>query len=805
VKNVSFDFFYHVQQKSNGHPIVNMWNGMHIEADSVDDVMNIYVTAAHMNNLMAWPRRSHHQPRIGYQQTAGMSGPGGPQGRREVPNVRAIRGGRGGGSSFGTTYGSGRDVSARDIDNWRQPQAPPANTAQAQIAHAAPQRAPATTAPARTPTSNQTHVPSPHVDGSFEMGAPNRCGQLVSCIVDENNNLIPISPGHARPVVLKPSQPQLLSQPMESEWADGQVYDGQRGGYQGGTRGGHQGGPWRGGPAGGLRGARSFMEMRNPQHPPPNVLVGLGIVPGAPASSGMGGGGVNPHQLRQVASAADFASAPGWSPFTGGMPTPQTATFNTGFPHGSYIPTMVPSTASSQSSVYQPYEPYSAGPSSVYTPLEAYTAEPSQSSGFDLRDAATAPDFVPQAKRTDSKATDIKPSEAIHPCRGSQNPKGSTRSETVPLAMIHKLDHSSWRLVGIDDCGERRYEPINEADSDYQSSGAPHPPPKPLSLDDSHPEHFKSANSMAGFDARAAKAHALAKQAHRSEDRAQQKYEAIQRSPTPGPRSLGSTASLGKKMQKWQQALQSSASTDARLRDQASEDNRELWTPENSDAMSSDIPGETSAPDVWLAGQSSVPAGTAYLPPHKQMIVFELCKERSNIETRLSDKDSIKPAEVFDLLTRRSEIKTMIERATITGRNTEAVIDSRRGRPIAQSTSSVQPVNVTQERGSDAKVLQSQSLQGSPPWLSASQHGSVRDQSPFNASWDDRMINNVDKLVSSSANSSVTVPEPFSPEETKTPTEPPATARKVRVSSPTPSEKTDSQDSGSGGGVILES
>ncbi|KAI6804374.1 hypothetical protein KC361_g98 [Hortaea werneckii] len=62
VKNVPYAKFHSLAQIAQGRgqqSVTNMWNGMHFESDIGRKVVELYVTAAHFTNILAWPNTTN--------------------------------------------------------------------------------------------------------------------------------------------------------------------------------------------------------------------------------------------------------------------------------------------------------------------------------------------------------------------------------------------------------------------------------------------------------------------------------------------------------------------------------------------------------------------------------------------------------------------------------------------------------------------------------------------------------------------------------------------------------------------------
>ncbi|KAI7244036.1 hypothetical protein KC365_g1773 [Hortaea werneckii] len=192
VKNVPYAKFHSLAQIAQGRgqqSVTNMWNGMHFESDIGRKVIELYVTAAHFSNILAWPNPTNDNigPRSSSfdWQTRG-------QNSNRVPHARAIRGGRSGHSARGEFSGRSDSFAAKVNANWRDT----GNQAQAaglieNKAHDTEPTPKASRMPASVPVSQPT---LPHTDGSLQTGGGLHSPMVVPCILDEQGNYVPVTP-----------------------------------------------------------------------------------------------------------------------------------------------------------------------------------------------------------------------------------------------------------------------------------------------------------------------------------------------------------------------------------------------------------------------------------------------------------------------------------------------------------------------------------------------------------------------------------------------------------------------------------
>jgi len=752
-----------------------MWNGMHIEPETAREVVEIYAKAPHETNILAWPKR--HSPH-----GAQLHG-----GRRQVPNIRALREPN---QRGGSTYAARRNVpAALTVANWRQPlqqtgQLPSPGVAQGPVAN----KTPAANEPSQRSQNITSLAQSPGFDGSHESGVAHCPGQMY--IVGEDNNLLPVTPNSATSMTFPSPQQQFMyanAQMYASQGSHGygmspngyghapfsygagppgygpgsQGYGAtlQSHGIQramfGGARGGAQSGAHGDRDGSALRGAKSSQDMRRDQTP---TRFGLGISPGPSDGSNLTKK-ASPHHLRHAASAATFVSTSTQSP-AGNKSTPKMPTPNVP-PH-----TTVVQDDSTASNVVGPV--HQSRPQ--HSTIPAGKAASQANHSFDIRQAANATEFIPRSQDPD----------ALFPCKGSYNPKQATRSETLGEAKVNDNHAGVWRLVGVDIHGERRYEPLREDDSDFEDT---------LSYARSSDlSYFKTANSMAGFTPRGGKP------PHVKLD-----FRILDKS---------------KMIREW--AHDSDFSSDlpphARVWEQ--------FPPANPVRLPSSGGLSQQAPGAREEDQG------ADMERKKKTIFYNLMSEKEAVSDQLADpkaKDNM--VQYYKLKAQQSEVDDMICRLMQDSGNESR--EEGHASVAAFSTSSVQRFNISPVRRADGQPMFSASMQGSPPRRVRSKRGDQSRKNPFESSWAAGAVKegkrNKKALVGEkrtvSPTSSIDVQAhstPSSPQASGSPAEP-TTARKVSFSGPKSDDVHDSDDdadewstdsgsssSSSGGGIRLD-
>ncbi len=205
-----------------------MWSGQTISPSEPlgREVIKIFVESSHHSNILAWPKAQ------GGPLGASRSFSGSVQPLR---NMRATRGGH--------TGQHGRD-SGRAIDrDWRANENNPRTAGR--IIGEIDVNQPASIATRRNAMQLTVNsAPLPQTDGAFESARTPRPGQIVSCVVDENGALVPVTPEY--PQTANPmkhmTDHQYFSrfgeQTLSVEDLRGNSFGDLRGGRRGGLRGG---------------------------------------------------------------------------------------------------------------------------------------------------------------------------------------------------------------------------------------------------------------------------------------------------------------------------------------------------------------------------------------------------------------------------------------------------------------------------------------------------------------------------------------------------------------------------------------
>lgn len=186
-----FQSLAQITQGRGQQNVTNMWNGMHYESDIGRKVIELYVSATHFSNVLAWPKPTNDNigPRSSSfdWQTRGHN-PNRGVGHHSVPHARALRGSRGNHPARGEFSGRSDSFAAKVNANWR-------NQAQAAglIENKAHDTDPTPTA-SRMPASGAvSQLTLPHTDGSLEAGRELHSPMVVPCILDEQGNYVPIT------------------------------------------------------------------------------------------------------------------------------------------------------------------------------------------------------------------------------------------------------------------------------------------------------------------------------------------------------------------------------------------------------------------------------------------------------------------------------------------------------------------------------------------------------------------------------------------------------------------------------------
>ncbi|KAK0338257.1 hypothetical protein LTR91_015167 [Friedmanniomyces endolithicus] len=228
VKNVPYARFAALKHGEKNQSIANMWSGQTISPSEPlgREVIKIFVESSHHSNILAWPKAQ------GGPLGASRSFSGSVQPLR---NMRATRGGH--------TGQHGRD-SGRAIDrDWRANENNPRTAGR--IIGEIDVNQPASIATRRNAMQLTVNsAPLPQTDGAFESARTPRPGQIVSCVVDENGALVPVTPEY--PQTANPmkhmTDHQYFSrfgeQTLSVEDLRGNSFGDLRGGRRGGLRGG---------------------------------------------------------------------------------------------------------------------------------------------------------------------------------------------------------------------------------------------------------------------------------------------------------------------------------------------------------------------------------------------------------------------------------------------------------------------------------------------------------------------------------------------------------------------------------------
>ena len=170
-----------------------MWNGMHFESEIGRKVIEIYVTATHFSNILAWPVATNDNigPRSSSfnWQTRGHNS---NRGHHAGSHVRAICGARGSHSARGELSGRSDSFAAKMNANWRDT----GNQAQAAgLIDNKPHDTDPTPKASRMPASDDVSQPMlPRIDGSLGNGGELHSPMVVPCVLDEQGNYVPITP-----------------------------------------------------------------------------------------------------------------------------------------------------------------------------------------------------------------------------------------------------------------------------------------------------------------------------------------------------------------------------------------------------------------------------------------------------------------------------------------------------------------------------------------------------------------------------------------------------------------------------------
>ena len=206
VKNVPYTKFAELTQGGTNRPdqpVSNMWNGMVFSHDIGRAVVEIYAQAPHTSNVLAWFKTKKQ-----LQEEAAQP--------KEALNQRKSRGGYGGGNMNPRGNSSRRNVDSRD---WRQRE-----TMEPQALHAA--QAQDTIVDYMSPSGQGCAANR----DSITEGAAHHPGQLILGVMNEQGQLIPVSPAMSSPIT-----------PMTMQFHGEQNRDIGRGSPRGSSRGGRRG------------------------------------------------------------------------------------------------------------------------------------------------------------------------------------------------------------------------------------------------------------------------------------------------------------------------------------------------------------------------------------------------------------------------------------------------------------------------------------------------------------------------------------------------------------------------------------
>ncbi|RMY91883.1 hypothetical protein D0864_05990 [Hortaea werneckii] len=233
VKNVPYAKFKslaHITQGRGQQSVTNMWNGMHFESDIARKVIEIYVTATHFSNILAWPMTTNDNigPRsssFNWQMRAHNSNRG--IGHHAGPHVRAICGAGGSHSARGELSARSDSFAAKMNANWRNT----GNQAQAAgLIDNKPHDTDPTPKASRMPASDDVSQPKlPRIDGSLGNEGELHSLMVVPCVLDEQGNYVPITPSvpDISPLSLQ-SGAEHFADPFKGNGPQGNVKDAPR-------------------------------------------------------------------------------------------------------------------------------------------------------------------------------------------------------------------------------------------------------------------------------------------------------------------------------------------------------------------------------------------------------------------------------------------------------------------------------------------------------------------------------------------------------------------------------------------------
>lgn len=183
MKNISNDHFDHIHHENPNQPITNMWNGMSFEVEKGRQVVKIFHEKAHFTNVLCRDKRKPYTPFDAVTSAQEID----PTVPRKY-NAQHRIGGRGHGMH-----------ALQTVSNWRRnDEKTPTRVQHSKRIEGKPQSVFKTPTPTLPRFMKRDHVPTPlHLrtpTGPPLASPPNKPGQVVKCVVDENGNYIPIGP-----------------------------------------------------------------------------------------------------------------------------------------------------------------------------------------------------------------------------------------------------------------------------------------------------------------------------------------------------------------------------------------------------------------------------------------------------------------------------------------------------------------------------------------------------------------------------------------------------------------------------------
>lgn len=219
IKNVQYADFADIQQARGGQAVTNMWNGMRFDSEAGRKTVEAYVTTPHYGNMLVYQKNGQganasraltNGGGLARTDRAPINGPirapinapvRAPINRennnhRGIENVRNVRGGFVGQSQRGA-FTAGRNNQALIVSNWREPAPAQQQPSIGQVLGVVEddEKMPTVARHGLGITSNDG-LPS-RFDGSAETAAAPRPGQFVTCFVDENGKLVPLTPSQS--------------------------------------------------------------------------------------------------------------------------------------------------------------------------------------------------------------------------------------------------------------------------------------------------------------------------------------------------------------------------------------------------------------------------------------------------------------------------------------------------------------------------------------------------------------------------------------------------------------------------------